>query len=58
MTQAQLATAAGFGGDPVAIGRYERGIVVPSGPRLQALAKALGCSADDIDLTPRAKTAA
>jgi transcriptional regulator with XRE-family HTH domain len=55
MTQAELAKAVGGGADQLAISRYERGESIPSGPRLQALAKALGCSADDIDLSDRSK---
>jgi transcriptional regulator with XRE-family HTH domain len=56
LTQVELAAI--VGGDQAAISEYETGRSIPSGPRLQALAKALGCSADDIDLSDRSKAVA
>lgn len=50
LTQEELAQR--VGSDQAQISGYETGKILPSGPRLQELAKALGCSADEIDLTP------
>jgi transcriptional regulator with XRE-family HTH domain len=48
LTQQELADR--VGSDQAQISGYETGKIIPSGPRLQDLAKALGCSADEIDL--------
>jgi transcriptional regulator with XRE-family HTH domain len=55
LTQQELAER--VGSDQAQISGYETGRIVPSGPRLQELAKALDCSADDIDLGPKAEVA-
>ena len=52
LTQAELAEK--IGTDPATISDYENARSLPSGPRLQALARALNCSADDIELPDRA----
>lgn len=49
LTQAELAKLIGC--DQATISDYEVGKSVPLGPRLQEIARALGVSADDIDLT-------
>lgn len=55
LTQQELADR--VGSDQAQISGYETGSIMPSGPRLQDLAKALGCSADDIELRPQAEVA-
>ena len=56
LTQEELAKRVGT--DQSQISGYENGRIMPSGPRLQELAKALGCSADEIDLTADSKPTA
>lgn len=48
MTQSDLAEAVGV--RTATISDYERGKSIPAGDTLQRLARALGCSADEIDL--------
>ena len=55
LTKEELAQRVGT--DQAQISGYETGRIMPSGPRLQDLAKALGCSADEIDLTPASAVA-
>lgn len=49
LTQFQLAVAVGV--QPQTVGAWERGQKQPSGLHLQAVARVLGVSADDVDLT-------
>lgn len=56
LTQLQLAQI--LRTDVKAVAQYERHERTPNGPMLQRLAKALGCSADDIDLSKPEKVSA